>query len=197
MSLDELAERLELSKTGARTHALRLEGAGLVQRVHPPVTRPGRPPVHFELTEAGADTFPQHEPELLRRLLEFLLGRGERDTVQAFFAEVWQQRRARFERALDEMPDHALSDRLQALEQVLAADGFMPQLHTEGRSAGRTLVVVRECNCPLPTALRATRIPCELETRFVADAVGAQPESVSLASRRSDTCEFRIQVEDR
>lgn len=196
LSLDELAERMELSKTGTRTHALRLEDAGLIRRTHPQVERPGRPPVHFELTPAGADAFPQHESELLRRLLEFLLGRGERDTVEAFFAEVWQGRRARFERALDEMPDRSLDARLRALERVLAEDGFMPRLSAEGTGEGRRLVIVQECNCPLPTALRATRIPCELETRFLAEAVDGDTESVSLASSRADTCWFRMRVGD-
>jgi len=196
MSLDELAERLELSKTAARAHALRLEEAGLIRRTHPPVGRPGRPPVHFELTPAGADTFPRHESDLLRRLLEFLLGRGRRDTVDAFFAEVWQERRARFERALDEVPGEALAGRLQALERVLGVDGFMPQLRTEDAIDGRRLVVVRECNCPLPSALRATRIPCELESRFLADALAAEAESISLATNRSEVCEFRMRVGD-
>jgi predicted ArsR family transcriptional regulator len=194
LSLDELAERMGLSKTAARSHALRLEDAGLIRRTHPPAERPGRPPVHFELTPAGADTFPQHEPDLLRRLLEFLLGRGERDTVEAFFAEVWQGRRARFERALDEMPDRSLDSRLRALERVLAEDGFMPRLGAEMSSEGQRLVVVRECNCPLPSALSATRIPCELETRFLADAVAGHTLSASVASSRSDTCEFRMRV---
>ncbi len=195
LSLDALSELLGLSKTATRTHALRLEADGLIRRAHPPTTGPGRPPLHYELTGAGADTFPQHEPELLRRLLAFLLERGDRKTVEAFFGEVWDARRERLERALEALPPvgDPLKRRLRALERVLAEDGFMPRLESEPED--RHLVVVRECNCPLPAALRATRIPCELETRFLADAVGGEVERVSLAIDRTETCEFRLRVE--
>jgi predicted ArsR family transcriptional regulator len=196
MSLDALSDELGLSKTATRTHALRLEGTGLIRRARPPTEGPGRPPLHYELTPAGADTFPHHEPELLERLLAFLLARGQRDTVEAFFGEVWQARRARLERAWEALPADGdpLARRLKALERVLAEDGFMPRVHAEPEGGSR-LVVVRECNCPLPAALRATRIPCELETRFLADATGGEVERVSLATDRTETCEFRLQVE--
>lgn len=193
MTLDALMAALGLSKTATRAHALRLEREGLIERSAAPSAGPGRPPVRFELTEAGANTFPRHEPELFGRLLAFLLERGERDTVRAFFETVWRQRRARFEQALEAEGPGA---RLEALERVLAEDGFMPRLRTEAPAGGPRLVVVRECNCPLPAALRATRIPCELEGRFLADAVGGELESASLASSRADTCEFRFRARE-
>ncbi len=84
--------------------------------------------------------------------------------------------------------------RLSQLQKLLEQNDFMPRIERRAR-AGEKLVVVRECNCPLPAAVRATNIPCRLEAEFLAEAVGGTPVATHVAANRADTCRFEFLVD--
>lgn len=195
-SIDELAASLGLSKTAARAHVLRLEKRGLIARVEAEPVGPGRPRARFALTQRGGETFPNADAAVLERLLTFLERQGRRDLIVEFFTEYWSERRASLLRSLrvSSFGASRLDQRLEALETLLAHSEFMPRIERRSR-AGRKLVVVHECNCPLPAAVRATRIPCQLETQFLAEVVGGTPVATSIAAHRGETCRFELRVE--
>jgi predicted ArsR family transcriptional regulator len=49
---------------------------------------------------------------------------------------------------------------------------------------------ILECNCPFPSAVRATREPCRLEAEFLAEIVGARPSRVEIARSEAERCCF-------
>ncbi|MFT5429506.1 MAG: putative ArsR family transcriptional regulator [Myxococcota bacterium] len=196
LTIDALMDRLTLSKTATRAHLTRLERDGLVTRVSPKISGPGRPPVSFRLTNDGGARFPTLDSELLERLLTFLGTAGRNDLIVQFFQSVWSERRSALLNDLetDDFSAVDLPRRLRALERLLAESRFMPQIETTATPAS-TRVLVRECNCPLPAAVRATRIPCRLESEFLREVIGGESLAVSLASDRADTCSFEFLVE--
>ncbi|HJK94395.1 MAG TPA: MarR family transcriptional regulator [Polyangiaceae bacterium LLY-WYZ-15_(1-7)] len=194
-TVDALRARLGLSKTATRGHLLRLERAGLVERAEaPPTAGRGRPPLMFRLTERGDARFPTRDGELLERLLRFLEREGESELVERFFEGIWRERRAGFARALGDRPAEVGARERQArLVELLERTGFMPAIERGGEEGRR--LVVKACHCPLPAAVRATRVPCRLEARFVAEALGGRLVSTSIAETRREPCAFEVELE--
>lgn len=197
LTIDELAESTGRSKTATRAHLVRMERDGLASRVSREAAGPGRPPVAFRLTDDGAALFPSDDDAVLARLIRFLDENGARDLVDAFFTEVWAERTSDLLDTLGttDLGSASLDARLEALETTLTDRNFMPVIDREPRPDGSEIVSLRECNCPLPAAARASRIPCRLEVNFLARVLGARPQSVSIASRRRDSCRFEFVVD--
>jgi predicted ArsR family transcriptional regulator len=174
VALDEAVRPMGLAKTTLRQHLLCMERQTLVRRRYVKGAA-GRPRVVFELAEAGQRLFPDRNADLLEGLLRFLAGQGREDLVREFFVTEWKARRERFSAALGAAGKDAGAGttgkslrRSRTLARVLEEDGFMPRI--ERRNGG---VEVRECNCPYSRAVRATRIPCELESEFIQWALGS------------------------
>jgi predicted ArsR family transcriptional regulator len=191
MTVDALAEALHLSKTATRAHVLQLEERGLITREEGAAAGPGRPPVRVALTRAGGAVFPTQDADILSQMIEFIDENGHGALVERFFASIWARRREALRARLGE-GEHGLDARLAALEALLREHQFMPVIE---RLGGKGEVVrVRECNCPLPAAVRATRIPCRLEVDFLAEAVCGRAVEVALAADRSQSCVFVFEV---
>lgn len=196
MRTDALVEATGLSKTATRARLLRLERDGLIARDDAaPRDAVGRPPVVYRLTDDGAEAFPVRDAALLERLLAFLEREGEGSLAERFFDELWQERTDQLRRALGDPRRASLDERLDALVDLLDAGDFMPVVDLVNREDGGRRVRIRECNCPLPAAVRATRLPCRFEARFLADAVGGRVASARMASSRGDTCLFEIDLD--
>ncbi len=192
-SIDSLAAQLRLSKTATRAHVLKLEKDGFVRRIEAEPDGPGRPQVRFTLTERGGAAFPTADADVLERLLAFLESEGQARLTKKFFEELWSERRSLLLEILntDAFAKVSLKKRLRHLERLLEQSHFMPRIECSTRGEGR-LVVVRECNCPLPAAVRATKIPCQLEAEFLADVVGGSALEARIATGRADTCTFQF-----
>lgn len=195
MSIDELAALLDLSKTATRAHVLRLEKAGLIARMEADPDGPGRPRARFALTQRGAGSFPTADAELLEVLLAFLEREGHSALIRHFFEELWSERRSSLLQSLgvNSFADSSLKERLLHLEELLEESDYMPSIERRRQGKGK-LVVLRECNCPLPAAVRATRIPCQLEAAFLAEVVGGEALETQLAADRAETCTFEFLV---
>jgi predicted ArsR family transcriptional regulator len=195
-TIDELVEASGLSKTATRAHVLRMERDGVVERVSGERESRGRPPATFALTEDGASVFPSEDGLLLSRLVRYLEENGAGELVADFFERLWSERMRHLLDTLDtsDLGSTDLDARLHALEATLASTHFMPLIDRSPRADGSQIVNVRECNCPLPAAARASRIPCQLEIDFLARVIGAPPRSISIASSRKDACSFEFAV---
>jgi len=191
LTTDTLVEVTGRSKTATRAHLLRLQEEGLIAR-DPTAEHAtlGRPPVTYRLTERGAAAFPSHDDAVLEGLVRFLAREGAQPLLERYFEEVWQRRS-------DELGPlgASLDERVERLKALLTAGDFMPETEIVRRDRGGHRVRVRECNCPLPATIRATRIPCRFEARFLAEALGGRVASVHTASDRAGTCLFQIDVE--
>lgn len=189
--IDALAAKLGLSKTATRAHLLRLEREALVMRRTLTTDAPGRPSLEFLLSNAGHGQFPDADAALLTELLNFLKQSDNQPLIDIFFEQLWQRREAELIEITEEpISKLSLADRQAALLQLLERHGFMPEFKEE--QGGDTLLL-RECHCPFPAAVRATRIPCKLESAFLAKALGRPLLSATWATPPDETvCHFQF-----
>ena len=193
-TVDQLVADVGLAKNTVRTHLLKMEQLGLIERISVGTRQPGRPPLAYRVGPAGIDTFPRSEGELLTALIAFLQENGAQDLLEAFFQRVWDARRGELEGALATIRGRGLKARLRALHEVLDRNHFMPVIEissssSSGRRGDRKLTI-RECNCPDSSAVRATRLPCELEAQFLGHVVGTPPTSVRVRTTDAEPCIF-------
>ena len=160
VSVSEAMSATGLARTTLREHLLQLERDGLVRSYAQKGAGRGRPSHRYELTDEGDELFPRRDGVLLRELLGFLAERGEADLVEEFFEAFWADRTREVKRRLAEAADDPAA-RLEVLAEVLRDQGFVPEIEH-----GEDELLVRECNCPFPEAVKQTRLPCRLEAAF-------------------------------
>lgn len=190
ITVDDAVEATGLTKASIREHLNRLERDGLVEHTSKKNGR-GRPTLQYRLGIEGERLFPSFDGLLLGRLLEYLDQEGQKSWIDSFFSSFWQDRFDDVKSRLDAVNPDDRNARLAVLEQILSEQGFMPEI-THDQSG----LVIRECNCPFPEAVRHTRIPCRLEAEFFARLLGAPISRVSYIPEGHPACtyEFRGEV---
>jgi predicted ArsR family transcriptional regulator len=149
----------------------------------------GRPQLYYRLTKNAQSLFPTLDGKLLYELIGFLGKSKKQNILLEFFRGFWKQRLSNFEKLLTDEDKKDLNCRIQALGQLLKSEGFMPKIEKTNDHK----VVVRECNCPFPQAVRATKIPCRLEAEFMALALGRPVVRTSYIPEGDSSCSYEVQ----
>jgi len=206
LSIDDLVAELNLSKNATRSHLLNLEKLGLLERVESAKPQRGRPKLSYRISAKGQVLFPTSDREILTSLLQFLIDKGQTDLVEAFFREMWERRHLDYQQELLAQKGEStdLQTRLQALQAVLEKGHFMPEVQAETQSTESSedttdpktfQVTIKECNCPFPAAVRATRVPCRLEGDFLAQVIGTSPDSIQYSSKEQGYCLYQFSIQ--
>lgn len=160
ISLADAEAATRLTRPTLRHHLGQLERDRLVERTTEKQKR-GRPSLRYSLTPQAEALFPSRDDVLLGRLLDYLQQQGDDETIRAFFEHYWEERLRDVEHRLGRVPAGDEEERLGVLAEILREQGFMPEVQR-----GEGGLVIRECNCPFPEAVKRTRLPCQLEARF-------------------------------
>ena len=190
ISIDDAVEELGLAKTTIRQHMGRLENIGILESESRREGR-GRPKLVYTLTPTAEGLFPSGDAEIARELVEFLGETGNIDLVEAFFEKFWERRRAEFDLRCQAAGAESLPEKLEVLEELLEEQGFMPDIDCDGDSA-----TIRECNCPFPETVEATRIPCRLEAQFMRWIVGSETDRVEFIPDGAPACTYAFELEE-
>ena len=189
-SADDLSSQLQLSKTAVRAHLLKLEDQGVILRRPAETTGPGSPTLRYELSAEGNALFPTTESDMLFELLNFIQDEGQATLLTSFFTGLWERRQREFQDRYDALED--IDDpherRLRAVTALMEHHGFMPTIE---RSSVTGEIQLQACHCPFPSAARATQLPCQMESAFLAKALG-RPITQSHWARqdRPGPCSF-------
>lgn len=203
LCVDAASEALGQSRTATRAHLLHLEERGMIERVKLETNKRGRPPLAFKLTSEGESLFPRDDSEVLTDLLLFIKQQGQSELLEAFFEKLWAERFDEFERELAARggePDDLIR-RVAALEAVLIRSHFMPRLEVlDGGEVERfdhelsatppDALRLRECNCPFPAVVRATKIPCRMEVEFLSKVFGRKPSRARFIHQGHSACVY-------
>jgi predicted ArsR family transcriptional regulator len=162
-TVNELAEKLELTDNAVRAHLITLERDGLIRQSG--VQRGSRKP-HFsyELTSEAERLFPKAYDALLNQLITILKGRLPPDALEDVLREVGRSMAS--PHSSDKNPDD-LEGRLQNAVEVLRAIGGSPGVEREGGH-----IFIRSGGCPLSAAVVEHPEVCELAEALVAEIVG-------------------------
>jgi predicted ArsR family transcriptional regulator len=184
LSLAEIAAERHVSKVAVLHHLAALEEQGLVERFYER-TGPGRPAVHFHLSQNSADVFPQAYAQMSLTALEFIERRLGRDAVVGMLQErshdLADQNRSRLA-----APD--LRRRVQELARLRSEGGYMAEL---GGAQGST-VELREHNCPILAIAGEFPKACEVERRMFESMLRAQVSTSHRVVAGDPVCRFLI-----
>jgi len=186
ISLDDAEEATGLTRTTLREHLGQLERDRIVERSTKRKGR-GRPSLRYHLAVEGERLFPSRDNVLLGRLLEFLRQEGEEELTRAFFEKFWAERLRDVEYRLSTLDPGDQKGRLEVLEQMLREQGFMPEVRQD-----EDVLVIRECNCPFPEAVKQTRVPCRLEAEFFERIFGKRIGRVTYIPDGSPACTYEF-----
>jgi predicted ArsR family transcriptional regulator len=162
-TVNELAEKVELTDNAVRAHLLTLERDGLVRQSG--IQRGLRKP-HFayELTSEAQNLFPKAYDALLNQLITALKGRLPPKALEDVLREVGRSLAA--PHSSDKSAGN-LEARLQKALEVLKAIGGSPSVEREGDR-----LLIRSTGCPLAAAVVEHPEVCELAEALVAEIVG-------------------------
>lgn len=162
-TVNELAEKLELTDNAVRAHLLSLERDGLIRQSG--VQKGARKP-HFsyELTPEAEHLFPKAYDALLNQLITALKGRLQPEALEEVLREVGRSL------AADQKSDDSSDDleaRVQRVLEVLKTLGGSPSVEREGDQ-----LLIRSSACPLAAAVAEHPEVCGLAETLVAEIVG-------------------------
>ncbi len=174
-TVEELAERLGLTRTAITTQLAALQADGLVGRRG---FRPGRrrPSVLYALTAKADALFPKSYDAFAAAVLEEIKreGPGELRALLRRIADRW------IARDLPRVEGLRGIARLNRVRDILAERGFLPAL--ERTSAG---YVLREHNCPVMQLVALHAEVCEMVHRWL-EALAGTPKVRVKCMRQGD-----------
>lgn len=165
MTVDELAQALNLTDNAVRAHLATLERDGIVQQ-RGERRGSGKPSYVYELAPEAENLFPKAYGSVLRQLLEVLDERMSHEQVEALLAEAGRRIAQRWE-----IPVGDIRVRLEAAVEVLNELGGMAELEMcEGNYC------IRGYSCPLAAAVPGHPEVCHLAQTLLTELVGVPIE---------------------
>jgi len=163
LTVNELAEKLELTDNAVRAHLLTLERDGLIKQSG--VRRGFRKP-HFayKLTHDAEALFPKSYDLLLNALITVLKDRLDPKAIAEVLREVGRSLAAR-----QSSVKGSLENRARGAVKVLEALGGAARIEKE-----ETKLIIRSGSCPLAAAVNEHPEVCKLAETLMAEIVGVQ-----------------------
>ena len=180
-TVDELAEKLNLTDNAVRAHLATLERDGVVRQTG--LRRgPRKPHFTYALTEEADKLFPKAYDALLNQLIAVLKTRLQPDEIEDVLREVGRAV------AADAAPgkEGNLEGRVQTALKVLEAIGGTAEAEKEGDK-----IVIRSGGCPLAAAVNVHPEVCRLAETLVSEIVKAPVVEQCVRDGRPK-CRFEI-----
>lgn len=184
LSLNELAERIGISKMAVLNHMQKLESQGLVER-RLVKTKVGRPYYTFGVSENSKSAMAPADSSMLDEFVEYLDSNGHSGIVTEFLRERYGQVRLDYEKKLSRVaPDRKVEELAKLREQ----ENYFPELKSGGKDSYELL----EYNCPIFNISRKFGIACSLETQLFSSVLDREVTSTHRQVDGSDVCKFLI-----
>ncbi len=182
--VDDIADDLDITVTGARAHLAALTEQGLVAAQSVPGEGRGRPRHRYRTADRADAIFPKAYGELTNELLGFL-------DDPAVEERLFDRRRdQRIERALERMGDGPLDERVAELTRILDADGYMAVWERLGDGS----YVIAERNCAIASVASEHPAACRSEIEFIRAVLpDASVERTSHIVSGDVRCAYRIE----
>ncbi len=186
-TLEEIAEHLELSKTGAKEHLLKIEDLGYLHYSDSKGSV-GRPRRRYLLSPAGMEVFPRQYSWLSNALLELLaedLGEEKVARIMRDLADkVADSMEPRFRQA------RKAPELLAELVAVLNELGYRAALKQSDLRKG---AVLEATNCVYHSVAKLHPELCKFDVQFIARASKMDVKLESCIARGGSVCRFCLQ----
>ena len=189
-TVDEVAELLDMTVSGARQHLNALTEQGLVEATEQPraAGERGRPRLTYRVTELADALFPKAYGALTNELLGYL-DDEDASVVDRIFA---RRRDERIRRGAERIGRKAsLGAKVREVAEILDEDGYLATAERTG--TGRYRVV--EHNCAIATVARRYGQACSSEIEFLRAVLpGALVERTKHMVAGDQHCAYEIRA---
>lgn len=184
-TVDELAQKLELTDNAVRAHLLTLERDGLVRQTG--VRRgPRKPHFTYALTPEADALFPKAYDALLNQLITVLKDRLDERNLEEVLREVGRA----VATGAPARQNATLDNRVHSALKVLEALGGSAAIEQEGDK-----IVIRGNGCPLAAAVSVHPEVCHLAETLVGEIVKAPVQEHCNREGRPH-CRFEIDTKE-
>ena len=186
-TINELAASVNINAISVRHHltSLQLEGLVTAEEERHGV---GRPRLVYFLTEKGIERFPKYYLKLTSRLLNQLKATLPQDTVQKMMEDLASK-------LAEDYPQNGknmdIQDRLTALKEVLAQEGFSIDWEKQGDSS----YVINEISCPYYHISHEHPELCLLDQSLISSLLGLPVKQVTCVLNGDRVCSYHVQTE--
>lgn len=187
LSLNELSERMGISKMAVLNHIQKLEAQGLVERSIVK-TKVGRPFYKFGVSESSKSAMAPSDLSMLDEFVDYLDRNEHSDLVEDFLKERYSQVRLEYEKKLSRVSTEKMVEELAKLREK---ENYFPELKTGNKDSFELL----EYNCPIFNISRKFGVACSLETQLFSSVLNREVSSTHRQVNGSDVCKFLIKKE--
>lgn len=185
LNADELAERLEISRSAVHQHLTLLERDGYIEKLVRPSTG-GRPGHAWQLTDKGDHLFPKQYAlfsELMIRAIEKSLGN---DGLVRVLEELGAGVAESYAPRLRPKPP---AQRIRAVADIMRELGYQARTAPDGQ---RRLPLIEAYNCVFHHLADEHPEVCRLDLALLARLSGANVEHTECMLRGGAACRFRF-----
>jgi predicted ArsR family transcriptional regulator len=187
VTVQEAADRFEITHEGARRQFLQLEQEGwIVRRARRDEQRgAGRPTLGFTLTPAGDHLFPKHYDVLSLELIEAVVRTSGPEGLRALLAAISDKQATKWE---PKLRDKSLEERLDLLKG-LYFDGD-PYMAVRKSANGEIRLI--ENNCPFLNVATQQPALCSLTVGTLQNLLGVRVVREEKFQNGDRRCVFRV-----
>jgi predicted ArsR family transcriptional regulator len=186
LTIQEIADRLGISKMAVFKHIEFLENAGVLER-KVEKGRVGRPFYRFRLSEANNSQLVNSDSFMLQALLDFLSDNGNEEILNSFLRDRQIKTIGRY---MEFLRNSSGNDRLLKLASLRKSDNYFPELRQVDDSTSELL----ELNCPILKVAMRNGYACSLENEMFSRVLDADVESMHKKINGMGACKFIIRA---
>lgn len=184
-TVEDLAERLELTPMTIRHHLNVLQAQGLVTASKVRRSKKvGRPRLVYTLTDAADDLFPHGYGELARHLVSEVKESFGEDGAEAILRRVADRV---VKQAPAAIPGQSFEQRLDQVADFMEEQGFLSRW--EESDGG---YVFTNINCPYRNVTREHSEVCIMDTEILTQLLGVRPQRMSSMREGEASCTFLL-----
>jgi predicted ArsR family transcriptional regulator len=184
MSVEQLAQRLEVSKVCVRRHLSLLESDGLVAFEEERHDR-GRPRFIYRLTEKAGRLFPQIYDEFAKEALAQVRRNFGDEALRRVLQARANELIAQFE---EKLSGREFDERVKCLTREIDAKGYLADARRMKDGSYR----LRQRNCPIESVAVAYPQVCEEELRVYREVLGCEVICECRIADGARKCDFHI-----
>lgn len=184
LTLDQLAERLGISRPAVRQHVGVLERDGLVEVTGRRMATGGRPSRTYGLTREGLEVFPRQYEMLAEGMLATVREELGEEALDALLGRMAHDLAAGRRHELASLPEPARQDAVVALMNRL---GYEARLQPDGSIAA--------VNCVFHKLAAKTRAVCRYDEKLLTALLGYGVKLTSCIQDGQNACSFAATAE--
>ncbi len=186
LTIQEIADRIGISKMAVFKHIEFLENAGVLER-KVEKGKVGRPFYRFRLSETNSNQLVNSDSFMLQALLDYLSDNGNEEILNSFLKERQKKTIGRY---LEVLRNTSGTDRIMKLAFLRKSDNYFPELKQVDESTSELL----ELNCPILKVAMRNGYACTLENELFSRVLDADVESMHKKINGMGACKFIIRA---